>query len=480
MNKVLLIVLDGYGEGKDYPGNAVTRAKTPFLKAIRKNYPMALLKCKGTAVGLPKNSMGGSEVGHYTIGAGRVVLQKLEEINQSIKKKNFFKKKALLKAMKKKTIHLIGMISDTGIHSHLNHVLALIKMAKQQKVNNIFIHCITDGRDVAERSAKKYIRKIQKSGAKIASIVGRYYAMDRDKNWNRTKKAFDLITKGKGFPEDNPVTAIDHAYKRGDETDYYIQPMILNKEGIIKKEDAVIFFNFRTDRARQLTQKLEEGTYNVTCLGQYAIKAPVVFPEKTQRNNLGETLEKAKKKQLRIAETEKYAHVTYFFNSQRLKPFKGEERTLVPSPKCPSYADKPEMNAKGITREGIKALKRAKHDFIFINYANPDLVGHAGEFKAAIKAVETTDASLSKLIPVAEKAGYHIIVTADHGNAEEMKYPDGSDKPSHSLNPVPCWVISPNYKVRQRRGELCNIAPTILDMMNLKKPKEMACKSLVG
>lgn len=490
-DKVLLIILDGYGEGKDYPGNAVTRSKTPFLNSIRKTYPKSLLKADGNAVGLPRNSMGGSEVGHYTIGAGRRVTQTLEEINQSIRDGSFFKKKPLIQAMnickkKKSNLHLVGMISDTGIHSDIRHLYALLKMSKSHlsTVNKIFIHAITDGRDVAEKSALKYLKQIQREIKKlgvgeIASIIGRYYAMDRDKNWNRTKKAYDLMVNGKGHEEKNTTTAIRNAYERGDETDYYLEPMILNTRGTIKKNDAVIFWNFRTDRARQLTQKFIESKFSVTCFGEYAKKASIVFPETKKTNNLGKTLAKEGKRQMRIAETDKYPHVTYFFNSQRLEPYEGEDRKLVPSLKCPSYAEKPEMNAAGITREGIKAIQKGVYDFILINYANPDLVGHSGRLAAVKKAMKFLDTCLARVIPAAQKAGYHIVLTSDHGNAEEMTYSDGSPKPSHTLNRVPCWIISPEYKVKKRYGELCRIAPTVLTMMNLKKPKEMTCASMV-
>ncbi|MFH1218607.1 MAG: 2,3-bisphosphoglycerate-independent phosphoglycerate mutase, partial [Candidatus Peregrinibacteria bacterium] len=348
--KVLLIILDGYGEGKDYKYNAITRSKTPFIDELRKKYPKTLLKADSEAVGLPAKTMGGSEVGHFTMGAGRIVWQSLEEINRSIKSKKFFSLKPLkdlAKNCKKhnSSFHILGMISDEGVHSHIDHLFALQKFAKQNKLNKVFIHAITDGRDVEERSADEFIKKIKHTP--IATIIGRYFSMDRDTNWDRTQKAFDLYTKGKGTPESSPLQAIKNEYKRGTETDYYINPILLNPEGIIKKEDSIIFFNYRTDRAKQLTQLFQKHGYkNFVCMGPYSKKYPVLFEANKVKNNLGSYLSKKGKHQLRIAETEKYAHVTFFFNSQEKKPYPKEKQILIPSPKCPSYAQKPEMSAK--------------------------------------------------------------------------------------------------------------------------------------
>ncbi|MBT4365903.1 phosphoglycerate mutase (2,3-diphosphoglycerate-independent), partial [Candidatus Peregrinibacteria bacterium] len=320
-NKVLLVVLDGYGEGKDSPNNAVTRAKTPYIDSLRKSYPHCLLKTDSEAVGLPPKTMGGSEVGHFTMGAGRVVLQSLEEINRSIKNGRFFRLKALKEAAKKckkngSAFHIMGLISDKGVHSDIAHLEALLKFAKKKRLKKVYIHAITDGRDAPERSASKYLRQLQneikklglQEKAQIATIIGRYYAMDRDTNWNRTKKAYNLYTKGKGRKEPSALKAIQNEYKRGTKTDYYIEPIILNKEGIIRKEDSVVFFNYRTDRAAQLTQMFEkELKLNPVCFGPYSKKSPVLFPAPTVKNNLATVLAKHGKKQLRIAETEKYA-----------------------------------------------------------------------------------------------------------------------------------------------------------------------------
>ncbi len=503
--KVLLIVLDGYGEGKDYKYNAVTRSNTPYIDFLRKNYPTTLLKAHGNAVGLPPKTMGGSEVGHFTIGAGRVVWQSLEEINRSIKKGEFFKKPQLKKAVancrkNNSALHLLGMISDEGVHSHLNHLYALLKFAKKEKLKEVYIHAITDGRDVPERSADKFIKQINKKIkeigiGKIATIIGRFYAMDRDKNYKRTQKAYDLYTQGKGTKEKTALEAIKNEYKRGVETDYYIEPVLLDENGIIKKEDSVVFFNYRTDRAKQITQAFTEKNFkefkrkntvlpHFVCFGYYSKIAPVLFMPPKIKQNLGEVISKKGLKQLRIAETEKYAHVTFFFNSQYKEPYKNEDRILVPSPKVASYAQKPEMSAAKITKELLKDLNsRKNHSLIVLNFANGDLVGHSGEFKAVVKGLETLDKQLEKIVPKALEKSYTVMVTADHGNAEFMKYNNGEDCPAHTLNPVIFILISKDSKkVSLRKGNtlgLKDISPTILQIMGIRQPKVMTGKSLI-
>jgi len=484
--KALLIVLDGYGEGKDYKYNAVTRSKTPFIDELRKKYPHTLLNTDSGHVGLPPKTMGGSEVGHFTMGAGRIVYQSLEEINRSIKKGNFFKLKALKKLAKNcrknnSAFHIMGMISDEGVHSHLDHLFELLKFAKQEKLNKVFIHAFTDGRDVPERSADKFIKKIEKTGGKIATIIGRFYAMDRDTNWKRTEKAFSLLTKGKGKQEKTALQAIKNEYKRGTETDYYIEPIVLDKNGIINKKDSIVFFNYRTDRAKQLTELFNKAKFkNFVCFGPYSNKFPVLFEANKVKNNLGTYLSHKGKKQLRIAETEKYAHVTFFFNSQDKKPYKGEKRILIPSPKCASYAEKPEMSAPKITTALLKEIHKP-YDFILLNFANCDLVGHSGDFKATQKATETLDKCLARIIPKALKHDYTILLTADHGNAEFMKYKNGEDCPAHTLNPVFFIAIS-SKNPKLRKGKtlgLKDVAPTVLKVLEIKQPKEMTGKSLI-
>lgn len=501
--KVLLIILDGFGEGKNYPGNAIALAKTPTLTRLKKEYPWTLLKASGHAVGVPEGTQGGSEIGHFTIGAGRVIFQSLEEINRSIKDETFFKKPAFLEACRrvnkgdKAALHLLGMISDQGVHSHLPHLFALLELAKRENVEKVYIHAITDGRDVPERSVSKFIKqileKIKELGlekhASIATIVGRYFAMDRDSNWDRTAKAYDLYTLGKGVQEKSPLTAIENAYQRGTETDYYIEPIILDPNGIIKEKDAVIFWNFRTDRARQLTWAFTGEPIGFTpekivrpffvCLGHYSEKAPVVFPTPIVKNNLGEVISHNKLKQLRIAETEKYAHVTYFFNSQIEKPLPGEDRVMIDSPKCPSYASKPEMSAYGITKTLLAKLASKKYDFIAVNFANCDLVGHSGNLKASVKAVEVVDECLGRIVPVALKSGYETLITGDHGNIEYMIYEEnGEPCPSHTTNPVPFMIVG-SQRSKISKGELKDVAPTVLKIMGIPGPKEMTGKSLL-
>lgn len=506
--KVILIILDGFGEGKKYEGNAIANAHTPAIDELRKNYPISFLRASGNAVGIPEGTQGGSEVGHFTIGAGRITFQSLEEINQSIKNGNFFEKKPLkdacdqVKKHGKAALHLLGMISDQGIHAHLHHLFALLEMAKREKIEKVFIHAVTDGRDVPEKTAQGFIKqieqKIQELGmqhqASIATIIGRYFAMDRDNNWDRTQKAYDLYTLGQGTKEQDSIQAIDNAYARGAKTDYYIDPIVLNEQGVMKNEDAVIFWNFRTDRARQITQSFTEETPLNThenavrpffvCMGDYSKKAPVVFEAPIIQNNLGEIIEKKGLRQFRIAETEKYAHVTYFFNSQVEKPFPHEERLMIDSPKCPSYAEKPEMSAREVTTTLLPVIESQQYDLIVLNFANCDLVGHSGNYQATVKAVEVIDECLGRITQTALANSYETFITGDHGNAEYMIYDEGKEKgqpcPSHTRNPVPLILVSKeNQSKRLEDGELQDVAPTILYLMNIDQPKEMTGKNLL-
>jgi len=504
-NKILLIILDGYGEGKDYKYNAVKKAKTPYLSELRKKYPSTILKTDGENVGLPKNTMGGSEVGHFTMGAGRIIFQSMEEINRSIKNKSFFDMKDLKKAAENcrknsSSFHILGMISDEGIHSHIDHLFALLKFAKKEKLKKVYIHAITDGRDVEEKSASEFIKKIEdkikeiKIG-KIASIIGRFYAMDRDKNWNRTSKAYELLTLGKGTKEINALSALRNEYKRKTKTDYYIKPIILDKEGIIQNEDSVVFFNFRTDRAQQLTESFTIKNFKeferkklilpkFICFGPYTKTAPVLFPTKKVKHNLSEILSKNGLKQLKIAETEKYAHVTFFFNSQIKEPNKNETQLMIPSPKVKSYDMKPEMSAPEITEKLIRILDdKPNYDFIVLNFANCDLVGHSGNFEATKKAIETLDKCLKIIVTKAKEKDYLTLITGDHGNAEYMKYENGDNCPSHTRNPVIFILIDDKNKnislKKSKNLGLKDVAPTILDLMKIKKPKEMTGNSLI-
>ena len=508
--KISLIITDGWGIAKSGPGNYISQAKTPNFNNFLKNYPHTSLKASGNAVGLPRNTQGNSEVGHLHLGAGRIVWQMYEKINREIRSKKFFRNKPLLNAMNfakkhKTSLHLMGLCSDAGVHSHTDHLIVLLKMAKKQNLKNVFIHFFADGRDVHEKSAKKYIKLIKNAEKKIgvgtiATVVGRYYAMDRDKNWKRTKKAYDMLIMGKGFKVKSAEEAIKKAYNRGDKTDYYIQPtVIVDRNGkpltTIKDKDSVIFFNFRTDRPRQLTEAFISKNFKnfkrefwpkvfYTTMTEYDKKfnCPFAFEEEVVKNNLGQTISKKGLKQLRLAETEKYAHVTYFFNSQIEKAYKGEDRIMLPSPKVPSYDLKPKMSAYEITEEAERQISKKKYDFVLINFANCDLVGHSSVKKAIIKCVETVDECTGKVVKSCMENDYITIITADHGSAEDKLYPDGKPKPSHSKNPVNFIIVSKGKnlkKIRLVKGGLKDVAPTILDLMKIKKPKEMTGTSLI-
>ena len=500
MNKVILVILDGFGEAPAGPGNAIRLARTPNLDRMRAEHPFGILQACGEAVGLVEGSMGGSEVGHFTMGAGRVVPQFLLLINRSIKDGSFFKKSPLLKAMKLakegKTLHLVGMISDKGVHSHIDHLMALLDWAAKEEIKKVYIHCIADGRDVEERSVKKYLQQIEAKIAetgvgKIATIVGRYFSMDRDQNWDRTEQGYRLMTEAKGDKFTRSDEAIEHFYNADDKlTDYYLPPMVLDEEGVVKDDDVVIFFNYRTDRTRQLTAafvhpkfdhfKRAVGKVNFVCMGPYSDYAPIVFESPGVKNNLARWLSEHQVKQLRIAETEKYAHVTFFFNSQIEHSNVGEDRILVDSPKVASYAEKPEMSAEGITLQTVKALVESKHSVIIVNYANCDLVGHSGDLKATIKAVEKIDQSLGALYSQAMASDYTFMLTGDHGNADDMLYPDGSQRPAHSMNPVILLIADPKKKIKKvDDGGLADVAPTLLKILGIPKPKEMTGKELI-
>ncbi|MDP4008780.1 MAG: 2,3-bisphosphoglycerate-independent phosphoglycerate mutase [Candidatus Peregrinibacteria bacterium] len=518
VKKTILMVIDGWGEAEAYDGNAITNANTPVMDSLKENYPWTTLHACGEHVGLPEGGLGGSEVGHLTIGAGRRIYQPMAEINNSIKDGSFFELEPLKNAMQhvKATggkLHLLGMTSDKGIHSDLAHMFALMEMAKKYEIEKVYIHAITDGRDVPEKSSKGFIQqildKIEELGiGKIATIIGRYYAMDRDKNWERTQVAYDMMTLGKGTKETDPMQAIDNAYARGADTDYYIDAIVLDEDGLVNEKEDLIFFNFRTDRTAQLTSAFTEPEFNsfeyekkvrpsFVCFGPYSKICPVVFVPENVKDGLGETVSKAGLKQLRIGETEKYAHVTFFFNGQRKEPYDGEDSSLVPSPKVESYDETPEMNADGVTREAIKGMEKG-FEFILMNYSNADLVGHSGSYSAALKAVEFVDGKVGEVITSAKEHGYQILITADHGNADHMIYPENGDQcPSHSYSLVPAILVGEEFenKVPSRDGQptptsdgflkvepgvegLSSIAPTILKMMGLKVPEVMNGKML--
>lgn len=509
-NKVILVVADGWGIAPDGPGNYISFADTHHFDGFLKKYPHCENEASGLAVGLPFGAQGNSEVGHLHMGAGRIVWQMFQRVNSAIEDKSFFSNDALVSAIesakkKKSRLHLMGLCSDEGVHAHINHMIALLKMAKDHGLDEVFIHFFADGRDVPERSAKKYVKLIEDECGRIgvgriASLVGRYYAMDRDTNWDRTKKAYDMLVKGEGFLSKSALDAVKMAYARGDKTDYYIQPTVVVSDsgepiGKIDDDDSIIFFNFRVDRSRQLTKSFVLRDFPgfrrdvfprilFTSVTRYDknFDCPVGYVEETIDNNLGVVLAEHGFRQLRMAETEKYAHVTYYFNSMVEKPYAGEKRVMIPSSKVSSYDLKPEMSAYEIADEAAGQINLKKFDFILINFANCDLVGHSAVKEAIVKCVGVVDVCLDKVVRAGLENGYVVVVTADHGSAEDKLYPDGELKPAHSTNPVPFIVISDDErlkKIRLKNGGQKDVAPTVLDIMGLKKPKEMSGESLI-
>jgi len=506
--RAILIVADGLGEAKKGPGNFVAQAKTPFLHKTKKNYPHCSNQASGEAVGLPKGAQGNSEVGHLHMGAGRIVWQPYAKINRAIEDGSFFTNDKLNSAMRfakdrKSTLHLIGLCSDEGVHAHLDHLLALLKMARENEVEQVRIHFIADGRDVAERSAEKYIDQIEEAGGEIATVIGRFYAMDRDKNWDRTVKAYNMLVKSEGGKASSAKQALEIGYAQGAKTDYYLPPVVIynqdgSPKGQLRDNDSVIFFNFRTDRLRQLAHSLTDDNFDkfsrsavphieITSMTPYdtELESRGAFLEEMVSNNLGQVFETLGLKQLKIAETEKYAHVTYFFNSQREEPFSGEERIMVPSLKVTAYDEKPAMSANEIVQVSNEKIAEKGFDFILINLANCDLVGHTANKEAVIKAVEVVDQSVASICQTALANNYVVIFTADHGNAEDKLYSDGSAKPSHSTNPVGLYIISNDEslskeRIRLENGGQADVAPTILDVMGLSKPQQMTGHSLIN
>jgi len=494
---LVLIIMDGWGIRREKKGNAILNAKTPNYDFLIKNYPHSTLFPYGEYVGLPPSFIGNSEVGHLNIGAGRVVYQELTRINKAIKDKSFFKNKVLLNALnnvkkKRSCLHLIGLLSDAGVHSHISHLFALLKMAKSNGIKDVFIHVITDGRDCLPGTAKKYIEMLENEIlklriGKIVTVTGRYYTMDRNKSWARIKKAYDTIVNGNGFKADSALNAFNNALKRK-ETDEFIKPTVIDGYKGMDKNDSIIFFNFRSDRARETCYAFTDKkfrffktklTFNLVCMCEYdkKIKAPVVFSPPKIKNNLGKVLSKNGLRQLRIAETEKYAHVTFFFNSGIEKPNRKEDRIIIPSPKVATYDLKPEMSAYKVRDEIIKGIKSKKYDVIIINFANTDMVGHTGILKAAIKAVEVVDSCVMNVVDEVKKTSGVVLITADHGNCEEMI---GKRKTSHTTNKVPFIIVSgQKKKIKLKNGVLADIAPTMLDILKIKQPKEMTGKSLI-
>ncbi|MEC8738752.1 MAG: 2,3-bisphosphoglycerate-independent phosphoglycerate mutase [Bacteroidota bacterium] len=505
MNKAILIILDGWGLGKKDNQDAIYKGKTPFIDSLYEKFPNGTLRTFGKHVGLPEGQMGNSEVGHMNIGAGRVVYQMLAQIHQSFEEKEFETKQLWqsiineLKTNPTKNIHFLGLVSDGGVHSHVSHLSNMLHLLTQAGLDHqALIHAITDGRDTDPKSGLNYLTKLledPKIGkAKIASICGRYYAMDRDKRWERTKLAYDLLTEGKGEIFDNPIEAIKSRYKK-EETDEFLKPISIQegtKIHCIKKEDIVICFNFRTDRARQITEALTINKFDsfptknlrlrYCTFSEYDKKfehIPVFFKKEDLNNTLGEVLSKYNKTQIRAAETEKYPHVTFFFSGGRENPFFNEERVLVNSPKVATYDLQPEMSAEKLSRKILEKLDSTP-DFICLNFANPDMVGHTGIFEAIVKSVETVDKCLESIVKKGISLGYQFFITADHGNAEQTQNSDGTPHTAHTTNLVPFFIVSPRANRIQKQGILADIAPTLLEMLAIQKPVEMTGKSLIA
>ncbi len=502
--KVALIILDGWGNGNKTKSDAIYNAKTPFVDSIEKDYPTAELLTDGENVGLPKGQMGNSEVGHLNIGAGRVVFQDLVKINNAIKDKTIKTNKNLLKAYNyakenKVNVHLMGLVSKGGVHSSQEHLYALCDIAKEVGLPNFYIHAFTDGRDCDPKSGLSFINELenylQNSCGEIASVVGRYYAMDRDKRWERIKLAYDLLVFGKGTKFNAACNGIKEAYANN-VTDEFIKPIIITKKdgtpkAKVQDGDVVICFNFRTDRCREITMALTQNDFpdfgmhklklNYTTMTNYdkSFKnVNILFDKDNLPYTLGEILAGLNKTQVRIAETEKYPHVTFFFSGGREKEFKGEKRILINSPKVATYDLQPEMSAPEVKDAIINEMKTNKPDFICLNFANADMVGHTGVYKSILKAVETVDNCLKQVVETGEELGYSFIIIADHGNADNAINEDGSPNTAHSTNPVPIVLIDSKYH-KIRNGILADVAPTILKLMEIPQPKEMTGNSLV-
>jgi 2,3-bisphosphoglycerate-independent phosphoglycerate mutase len=499
-----LIIMDGFGISYELQGNAIKLAKTPNLDNYLNNYPNTRLLAHGIDVGLPDGQMGNSEVGHLNIGAGRIVYQELTRINQEIKEGSFFNNQAFIEAIEscKKNnshLHLMGLVSDGGVHSSINHLYALLELAKKENFYNVFIHCFTDGRDTSPTSGINFIQELEdninKLGlGKLASIMGRYWAMDRDKRWDRVKKAYDALVLGVGEKADSAQQAMKNSYAKKI-TDEFINPIIINPIRI-KDNDSVIFFNFRPDRARQLTRAFTEPTFNdfvrnntlevnfvsMTNYDDSLKRLTVAYHPQNLKNTFGEYISNSGLTQLRIAETEKYAHVTYFFSGGKEETYENEERVLIPSPKIATYDLKPEMSANEVTREVLARIDSQKYDAMILNFANCDMVGHTGNIEAAIKAVETVDNCIGQIVEKILEDKGRVAITADHGNAEKMidNHSDGLYT-AHTINPVPFILVDDSKKnaMLRENGRLSDIAPTLLEIMGMAAPQEMTGKSLI-
>lgn len=503
--KVLLMILDGWGIAKNKNVSAIDKANTPFIDSLYKKYNHSKLQASELAVGLPVGQMGNSEVGHMNIGAGRIVYQDLVRINKAIEEHELDNNKVLLDAINyanqnNKRIHLIGLLSDGGVHSHINHLKGIVTIARNNNVKDLFIHAFTDGRDTDPKGGAQYLKDLSdhlgKNVGKIVSVVGRYYAMDRDKRWERVKLAYDLLVNGVGEKTTDIVKAVEKSYADG-VTDEFIKPIVVVDEqhkpfATVQEGDVVICFNFRTDRGRQITEALTQKDFpdqNMKALSLYYVTLTIydesfknvkpIFEKDNLENTLGEVVSRNGYRQIRIAETEKYPHVTFFFSGGREEPFEGETRILCPSPKVATYDLKPEMSAADIKDNIIVELDKKSADFICLNFANPDMVGHTGVFEAAVKACETVDYCASKVTEAALRNGYTLIIIADHGNADCMINEDGTPNTAHTTSLVPCILVDNDYKGKINDGKLGDLAPTILTLMGIPIPAQMTGHVLI-
>lgn len=502
--KVILVIMDGWGLGQVSASDAIQNASVPFVSSLYSQYPNSTLVTCGESVGLPEGQMGNSEVGHLNLGAGRIVYQELQRINVAVRDGSFAKNPQLLSAINfaknnNKKLHLLGLVSDGGVHSHLNHVMAILDVCKEQGLSNVLIHAFTDGRDTDPKSGLGFVSTLQDhinaTVGKIATVSGRYFAMDRDKRWERVKLAYDAMVNGIGEKATNALDAIRHAYENNI-TDEFLKPTVITENGepvgLIQNDDVAICFNFRTDRCREITQVLTQTdmpdfsmyklNLHYTTMTEYDKtykNVNVIFETDNLNNTLGEVLQAHGKKQIRIAETEKYPHVTFFFSGGREMPFEGEKRIMEPSPKVATYDLKPEMSAVELTDAIVPEIEKETSDFICLNYANADMVGHTGIFPAAIRAVETVDACVKRVVTAALEHGYTVFLTADHGNADYMINEDGTPNTAHTLNLVPLFIIDKEWKGEIKPGKLGDIAPTILKMMDIPIPPQMTGNILI-
>ncbi len=503
---VMLMILDGFGINENTDGNAVKLAKTPNIDKLMKKYPTTQIYTSGLKVGLPEGQMGNSEVGHTNIGAGRIVYQELTKITKSIENGDFFSIPELVEAIENckkynSKLHILGLVSDGGVHSHIRHLYGLLELAKRRDFENVYVHCFLDGRDTPPASAEGYIADLEdkmkeKGLGKIASISGRYYAMDRDKRWDRVKKCYDALVRGEGNKSTSATIAIEDSYQK-EVFDEFVEPTVIcNGDTPIAKienHDSVIFFNFRPDRARQITRAIVDKDFkdfetekldvDFVCFTSYDETMPnvkVAFKKEPLVNTYGEVVSKHGLTQLRIAETEKYAHVTFFFNGGEEKQYPGEDRILVPSPKVATYDLQPEMSAEEVTVNVVNAINSAKYDTIILNYANPDMVGHTGSLPAAIKAVEKIDDCVGRVVKAILNQHGTLLITADHGNCEQMiDYKTGEPHTAHTTNPVPLILVTENEKLKIKSGKLADLAPTMLELLEIEKPEEMTGESIL-